>query len=116
MTAIRISAWMLLFTVIGGHATAEDSASNYRDATAELADILQTYYLFPDVGEQYAAYLQSRAADGDYDALSSDAEFAAALTDGLQGVSEDAHLRVSVARNEATSQRSPRSKRSSSSR
>ena len=105
MSRIRLSSCTLLLTVICGHATAENSVSNYRNATAELADLLQTYYLFPDIGERYASYLRSRAANGDYDALSSDAEFAALLTDGLQGVSEDAHLRVRVASNAAISER-----------
>ena len=108
MKRYRLSAWMLLLTLVGGHATADDSASKYSDATAELADLLQTYYLFPDVGEQYASYLQSRAVQGDYEAPANDAEFAASLTDGLQRVSQDAHLRVSVVSNGATSQRSQR--------
>jgi hypothetical protein len=108
MTRRRLSVWVLLLTFVGGYATAEDSAPNYRDAAMELADLLQTYYLFPDVGEQYATYLQSRAVQGDYDVAASDTDFAAMLTDGLQGVSEDAHLRVSVAGNGTASRRSPR--------
>lgn len=107
MKGKRLSAWLLLLTFFGGYATAEDSAPKYRDATAELADLLQTYYLYPDVGQQYASHLRSRAERGDYDDPASDLEFAASLTDDLQGVSEDAHLRVSVASNAATSQRTP---------
>ena len=102
------SAWVLLLVVVGGQAMAGDSAREYRDAAVELAELLQAYYLFPDVGEQYASYLRSRAAQGDYDAPASDGEFAAALTDGLQGVSEDAHLRISVASGATTSQPAPR--------
>jgi C-terminal processing protease CtpA/Prc len=104
MARKRLLLWMLLLTFIGGHATAEDAAPNYRDAAAELGDLLQTYYLFPEVGEQYAAYLQSQAAQGDYDAPASASEFAATLTDGLQSISEDAHLRISASGAEATSQ------------
>ena len=102
-----LSAWVLLFIFTGGQATAEDAAPQYRGAAVELADLLQAYYLFPDVGEQYSAYLRTRAAQGDYDALASDAEFAAAVTDGLKGVSSDAHLRVRVASDAATARRSP---------
>ena len=104
----RLSVWVLLLALVGGHATADDSASRYRAASLELADLLQTYYLYPDVGEQYATYLRSRAARGDFDAPASDPEFVASLTDGLQGISEDAHLRVTLASNVATSQRLPR--------
>ena len=104
MAQTRLSAWMLLLAFAGAHATAEDTVPNYRDAAAELGDLLQTYYLFPEVGEQYAAYLQSRAAQGDYDAPASASDFATAVTDGLQGVSEDAHLRVSAQGAAATPQ------------
>lgn len=108
MAQTRLSAWMLLLAFAGAHATAENTVPNYRDAAAELGDLLQTYYLFPEVGEQYAAYLQSRAAQGDYDAPASASDFAAAVTDGLQGVSEDAHLRVSATGAAATPQPSRR--------
>lgn len=97
MARIRLSVWIVLLALIGGHATAEEPATSHSDAAAELADLLQAYYLFPEVGEQYAAYLQSHAAKGDYDAPLNASEFAAAVTDGLQGISEDAHLRVSAA-------------------
>ena len=107
MKGIRLSPWILLLALAGSHAAAEEPASNYRDAATELADLLQKYYLFPDVGAQYAGYLQSRAGDGDYDSTASDADFAASLTDGLQGVHEDAHLRVSVAGNAASPRRAP---------
>jgi C-terminal processing protease CtpA/Prc len=101
------SAWVLLLLLVGGQAVAEDSDPNHRDAAEELADLLQAYYLFPDVGEQYASWLRSRAEQGDYDATASDSEFADSLTDGLQGISADAHLRVSVAGGAPMARRSP---------
>jgi C-terminal processing protease CtpA/Prc len=104
MARERLSVWMVLFVFVGGHTAAEDASTNYSDAATELAELLQTYYLFPEVGEQYAAYLQSHAAQGDYAAPASDSEFAASVTDGLQGISEDAHLRVSATGAEATPQ------------
>jgi len=102
MARKRLSVWMVLFAFVGGHAAAEDSSTNHSDAAAELADLLQTYYLFPEVGEQYAAYLQSNAAEGNYDGPTSDFEFADSVTDGLQAISADAHLRISAAGAEPT--------------
>ncbi|MGI9221687.1 MAG: S41 family peptidase [Woeseiaceae bacterium] len=104
MAGKRLSVWLVLFAFTGGHAAAEDSTANHSDAAAELADLLQAYYLFPEVGEQYASYLQSRVADGEYDDPASDSAFAAAVTDGLQGISEDAHLRISATDAQALSQ------------
>ena len=105
MKGTRLSACMLLLAFAGGHAAAEESSTDYRDAAAELGGLLQKYYVFPEIGEQYASHLQSQAEDGAYDATESDAEFAASLTDDLQGISEDAHLRVTVAGSAPTSRR-----------
>jgi len=102
-----LPAWLLLHIFIGAQATAQELDSSLADAAEELADLLQTYYLFPDVGEQYAAWLRSRVERGDFDASASDDEFAATLTDGLQDVSADAHLRISLANGGETVRRQP---------
>ncbi|HEY0640170.1 MAG TPA: S41 family peptidase [Pseudonocardiaceae bacterium] len=52
------------------------------------------YYVFPDVGEQVAAVLRERQAAGAYDAITDDEAFAAAVTEDLQSVNGDKHLRL----------------------
>ncbi len=60
---------------------------------AHLARLIEARYLFPDIAARYAAMLRSNAASGRYEDLD-DAAFARRLTEDLQAVSPDAHLRV----------------------
>ncbi|HJQ18960.1 MAG TPA: S41 family peptidase [Gemmatimonadaceae bacterium] len=55
---------------------------------------LDTNYVFPEVATKMAAALHEHQKRGDYDAIRNGATFAARLTDDLQAVSHDRHLRV----------------------
>jgi len=55
---------------------------------------LDTNYVFPEVATKMAARLRERAKQGAYDAIESGPTFATRLTEDLQGVSHDRHLRV----------------------
>jgi C-terminal processing protease CtpA/Prc len=68
-----------------------------RASVAELADLMEANYVFPDAARQYAEHLRSRAAGGAYDQLSDPAQLAATLESELRAVHPDAHLRVSLA-------------------
>ena len=59
-----------------------------------LCDQLVEYYVFPDVAEQIVAVLRQRLADGSYDAIAGDEDFAAAVTKDLQSFNDDKHLRL----------------------
>jgi len=52
------------------------------------------FYVFPDVAEQVVSVLRQRLADGQYEPIVSDEEFAAAVTTDLQSVNGDRHLRL----------------------
>lgn len=51
-------------------------------------------YIFEDVAEKMAGALRAHAKAGAYDAITSGADFAAAVTNHLQAVSKDKHLRI----------------------
>src|SRR5688500_4825426 len=51
-------------------------------------------YVFPDVAAKMGESLRKRAADKEYEQVTSAKEFAAKLTADLQAVSRDKHLRV----------------------
>jgi hypothetical protein len=57
-----------------------------------LARELKERYVFPEVGEKMAADLQARRKE--YEKLSSGPELARQLTENLQAISQDKHLRV----------------------
>ena len=58
-----------------------------------LGDLLTTNYVYADTGNRYAAMLRQKAAAGGYDGLEPKA-LARNLTEDLQAVAKDAHLKI----------------------
>ena len=75
-----------------GEAPLDDSSR--RAVVEAAARILRGRYIFPDVGEQAAQAIESALADGSYEALAERVAFATQLTEDLQAVARDKHLRV----------------------
>lgn len=67
-----------------------------REVAESLAGELDAKFVFPEIGKQYAAKLRSTAAAGGYDSAGTRAALAALLTDDMQRVAADGHLRVQV--------------------
>lgn len=66
-----------------------------RSAQVELlCGFVSEHYVFPDVAEQVVAALRARDAEGRYAGLTEDEAFAAAVTEDLQSVNGDKHLRL----------------------
>jgi hypothetical protein len=61
---------------------------------AKLADALESDFVFPDVGKNYAAMLREKQAAGAYRNSTSAESFAAAVTADLQAIHKDAHLKL----------------------
>jgi hypothetical protein len=55
---------------------------------------LSEYYVFPEVAAKMADTMKAHLRRGDYDSVANGMRFAALLTEQLQGVSHDKHLRV----------------------
>jgi hypothetical protein len=73
------------------HTTAPALSS--RGIAANLASRLESDFVFPEQARRYTAVLNANANAGRYDSLSG-VDLAAALTDDLQRVAPDGHLRV----------------------
>jgi hypothetical protein len=73
------------------------------EAVAELAKQLEDSFVFPDVGNAYAKMLRANLASGKYASFASKQAFADAVTDDLQAIQKDGHLRVHVVPPEARS-------------
>lgn len=71
--------------------------ASIRGAVAELADLMERNYVFPEAARQYASHLRARAAAGAYDGLTAPEDLARTLEAELNQVHQDAHLRVSLA-------------------
>ena len=70
------------------------SATQAREIVTALASELEQNFVFPDVGQHYAAMLRDNAASGAYASHTSAAALAAAVTADLQAVHADGHLRL----------------------
>lgn len=74
--------------------TATLDAAKRSAIVEDLAKTLRERYVFPEIGERMAAAIQASAAGGKYDRATSAAELSNSLTDELQAISKDKHLRV----------------------
>lgn len=86
--------------MLTGHGTAVSVsvvAELRRDWASEveaLVDLLETYYLVPDIAARVGRRLRERLAAGAYAGLDDDRSFAQAVTDDAIAVSGDLHLRL----------------------
>ena len=70
-----------------------DDAARKEAITGTLR-LLNDLYVFPDVAREMERAIRAREEQGEYEGLTSAKEFAARLTEHLQAVSKDKHLRV----------------------
>ncbi|MCA9759734.1 MAG: hypothetical protein KDA27_28310, partial [Candidatus Eisenbacteria bacterium] len=64
------------------------------DVLAELARLLEDLYVIPEMARSLISMIEANRAAGRYDALADPNDFARALTDDMQALSGDKHLRV----------------------
>jgi hypothetical protein len=62
--------------------------------TDQVARLVDAHYVFPDVGARIARLLATRSADGRYARIADPAALAALVTEDLQSVNGDKHLRL----------------------
>lgn len=74
-----------------------DPARPYAQAIETLADKLATRFVDPAVGQRYAAMLRANLAAGRYERVDDAQALAKRLTEDLQAVAADGHLRVDIA-------------------
>ena len=70
-----------------------DAATRARVIDGAVAK-LNEFYVFPEVAKKMADAVQARLKSGSYEAITDGDDFAARLTEDLQAVSHDKHLRV----------------------
>jgi hypothetical protein len=59
-----------------------------------LSTVIDSIYVFPDVGVEMVAFMRKQLADGEYDAIETASEFTNKLTEDLRSVCHDLHLNV----------------------
>ncbi|MDF2629291.1 MAG: peptidase [Symbiobacteriaceae bacterium] len=65
-----------------------------REALTKVMDLLDAHYVFPEVAAAIRRKLEGRMAEGAYDGAETTEAFCQAVTDDLQAVSHDKHVRL----------------------
>lgn len=92
----------VLALCLAAPASPDLSAEDKSKALDEIVRHLRAEYVFPDLAETMAKTIADRRASGAYDAIREPEAFAKQLTDDLQSVSRDKHLRVRTEAQRAT--------------
>ena len=90
MTRRSAVAFILLFALFFVTACDGDRRT---EAIRELARLIESDFVYPDIGRKYASELRRRLAAGAYSDLRSGEEVAAVVTADLQRVHREGHLR-----------------------
>lgn len=75
-------------------AYAQAPAESRTQTVNDLATKLEAHYYDPAVGKKYAAMLRANAAAGNYDSIIDNKAFAKQVTDDIQAVAFDGHLKL----------------------
>ena len=85
---------LTLSTAAAARAEAPLDEASRGEAIEAAIEVLQKSYVFPEVAARMAADLRARQRGGEYAGFTDAQAFAKRLTEHLQGVSRDKHLRV----------------------
>ncbi|QPC82887.1 S41 family peptidase [Phototrophicus methaneseepsis] len=73
---------------------AQVDADTRQQVVEAIADVLHEYYVFPELGTQMSDALKAALADDAYDSFTTAEAFCEKLTEDLQAIGQDKHLRV----------------------
>ena len=83
------------------------SAETRKATLEQIGTELETRYVFPEVGKKMKEHLLELGKNGTLDQITSGDDLAKRLTDELQGISKDKHLRVGYSAERAPGQGNP---------
>lgn len=93
LTVCWMSMLLLVANFLNGQETTIDD--EFKAATIErLNTLMQENYVFPDVAEETAAHLNKKLKAGDFDETNTTQSFAEALTEAVQAINKDKHMRI----------------------
>ena len=105
MHALALTSWLALG--LAAPASPDLSAEDKSKALDQIVQHLRAEYVFPDLAETMAKSIVDRRAAGAYDAIRDVDAFAKQLTEELQAISHDKHLRVRTEGSKAADPKRP---------
>lgn len=95
ITRPLLIATLLLYTAAFSFAQDQPLDKEYKTAVVnQLAQLIEDNYVFPDVAESTADHLKVQLQEGHFDKFTTDDSFAEALTNSVQAINHDKHMRV----------------------
>lgn len=99
---IRFTSIFILILIISPELKSQNNQSSgaalsnaeKQSAVNSISKLLNDNYIFPDVSKKMELYLNSRLSDDEYNNISDPVKFAEELTQDLQSISKDKHIRV----------------------
>lgn len=95
--APRFSLTVIILLIITslGNAQGVKLKKNYKaKAVKQLCKLMIDYYVFPDVAKKTEEHLLKQLNSGHFDQFTNDDDFAAALTESVQSINKDKHMRI----------------------
>lgn len=65
-----------------------------KEVIQNISQLMNDFYVFPEVAKLTEAHLKSQMLDGYYDQFKNNETFAAALTQSVQAINKDKHMRI----------------------
>jgi hypothetical protein len=93
----RISFILVALFFILNDSTAQEISFTKRykeNAIHRLSKLMNDFYVYPDVAKRTEEHLMAQLKDGHFDQFSNDERFAAALTESVQSINKDKHMRI----------------------
>lgn len=93
---LRISAYMILSFVSISVVAQETHVNNeYKEQSIQtLSKLMNDFYVFPEVAQLTEVHLLKQLKSGYFDQFNNDESFAKALTESVQSINKDKHMRI----------------------
>ncbi|MDF1697606.1 MAG: S41 family peptidase [Saprospiraceae bacterium] len=86
-----------LFALVAPQSIAQSTSitSQYKKETIEkLSELMNARYVFPEVAKKTELHLLKQYEEGHFEQFKNDEDFAAALTESVQSINKDKHMRI----------------------
>ncbi|MFK7923102.1 MAG: S41 family peptidase [Bacteroidia bacterium] len=94
---IRISSLFLVLCFVSGKSIAQEKplSQKYKaEAIERLSQLMNDFYVFPEVANSTEKHLKAQLKKGHFAQFTTDKSFAEALTESVQTINKDKHMRI----------------------
>jgi len=94
-TRLAILFMVLVLSMNLSYAQDKPFTKEYKEKVIQsLSQLMNDFYVFPEVAKLTEEHLKAQLLDGHFDQFENDETFAAALTESVQAINKDKHMRI----------------------